>query len=186
MIEEEIWKDIPEFEGVYKISNTGKILSLPRCNSKTPYYKCKNNSRILKPFLSGEYPSVQLCTVLKRKKIAVHILLGQIFIPNPENKTEINHKDGNKLNYQLSNLEWNTPKENNLHAWETGLNNHHGENNELSKLKFNTVLEIIKWKDKGESQKKVAEIFNINQSTVCRIWNSKRWKYSLNKIKKSA
>ncbi|WP_242227195.1 NUMOD4 domain-containing protein [Bacillus cereus group sp. BfR-BA-01315] len=105
----EIWKDIEGYEGYYQVSNTGKI-------------KNKRNSRIRKNCLTKYgYLNVQLLISGKDKTFQVHRLVAQAFIPNPNNKTQVNHIDGNKLNNNIDNLEWVTPKENMKHAWDIGL-----------------------------------------------------------------
>ena len=95
---EEIWKDIKGYEGLYQISNFGNVKSL-------------RNNNILKPS-NGEYKQVTLCYKGERKTIAIHRLVASAFIENPFNKEQINHKDENKHNNNVNNLEWCTHKEN--------------------------------------------------------------------------
>ena len=103
-IMEEIWKDIPNYNGLYKASNLGRI-------------KNKKNI-ILKNYLNKRtgYIYTHISVNGKPKNIRTHRLVAQAFIPNPENKPYVNHKDGNKQNNTISNLEWCTPKENSKHA----------------------------------------------------------------------
>lgn len=91
---EEIWKDIKGYEGKYQISNLGKIKSLI------------GNSKILKPEIRTGYYSVELCKNGKRIHKRIHRLVAETFIPNPDNLPQVNHRDENKLNNQLDNLEW--------------------------------------------------------------------------------
>ena len=97
----EIWKTIPDFPK-YKISNYGNI---------------KNIKKILKQTtISGGYSSIKLNNEnIKNKQKLVHVLVAQAFIDNPENKLTVNHKDHNKLNNNVNNLEWFTHKEQNFH-----------------------------------------------------------------------
>ena len=96
----EIWKEITGYEGKYQISNLGKVKSLV------------GNSKILKPELRTGYYSVSLMKNRKRKKHRIHRLVAIAFIPNPDNLPTINHKDENKLNNYVDNLEWCTAKYN--------------------------------------------------------------------------
>ena len=109
--QQEIWKVIAECNGTYYVSSWGQVKS----------YKY-GKERILKPGLIGNgYPAVDICTNGKRKMHRIHRLVAVAFIPNPDNKPQINHKDGDKLNNHVSNLEWMTNQENQQHGWDTGL-----------------------------------------------------------------
>lgn len=118
---EEIWKPIPEYQGIYSISNCGRIKShrRPSVNKDGPIVL---KEKILKISIkSGGYPSVGLRKAKQSKAHIVSRLVALAFIPNPENKPEVNHKNGNKLDNRVDNLEWNTPKENTRHAHKLGL-----------------------------------------------------------------
>lgn len=117
----EIWKDINNFENFYQISNMGRVRSLDRLSGKNnkQFY-----GKIIKQFVgTSGYFFVNLKNNDKNNPKMVHCLIGIAFIPNPENKKTINHKDGNKLNNHVSNLEWMTHSENQLHAFANKLNN---------------------------------------------------------------
>jgi hypothetical protein len=106
---QEIWKDIPNYEGFYQVSNLGNIKSL--------HYNQQNIEKILKQTKnSSGYYKVELYKNKKSKIFYVHRIVAMAFIPNPKNKSEVNHIDGNKLNNNVSNLEWNTISENQKHA----------------------------------------------------------------------
>lgn len=109
---QEIWKPIVECNGEYLVSNHGRVKSLK-------YGK----ERILKPFLFvNGYLGVDIRYSNKKRKIhKIHRLVAFSFIPNPENKGDVNHKDGNKRNNHILNLEWMTRSENIQHAWDNGL-----------------------------------------------------------------
>lgn len=101
---QESWKDIKDFEGIYQISNLGRVKSLRTYNSfkKTYYYR----EKILKGKIdTNGYVMVCLCKG-KQKYVRVHRLVAEAFIPNPHNYPIINHKDENKQNNCVDNLEW--------------------------------------------------------------------------------
>lgn len=104
--------DIPDYEDIYQISPLGEILS-------------SHQSSPIKGWVeSTGYRAVSLRKEGIRKNICVHVLLAKIFIPNPKNLPEVNHKDGNKLNNSLHNLEWVAYVDNIRHAFSTGLTKH--------------------------------------------------------------
>lgn len=107
----EIWKQIENYPD-YFVSNLGRVKSLKRGGEK-----------VLKGALDKDgYHFIILCNG-NRKKFFIHRLVGLVFLPNPENKPQINHKDRNKTNNCLSNLEWSTASENTKHAYDNGLEN---------------------------------------------------------------
>lgn len=112
----EIWKDIIWYEWLYKISNRWNIQSINRVIKNWKYsYKLKR--RILKQSLDRDwYSKTNLCKLWKRKTVRVHRLVWLHFIQN-NNKKEINHKDWNKTNNNVENLEWCNWSENKLHAY---------------------------------------------------------------------
>lgn len=104
----ETWKDIPDYEGLYQVSNFGKIKSL--------YNYKRNGTNILTPKIRRGYYQIGLRKNKKRKWIAVHRLVALAFIPNPNNYKCVNHKDENTLNNNIDNLEWCTHKYNNCYG----------------------------------------------------------------------
>ena len=98
----EIWKTILGYEGLYEVSNLGNIRRIKFINNKTQINKIKK----LKLNKTGKYISVILCKNGKVKGHYVHRLVAEAFIPNPNNLPQINHKDENKLNNKVDNLEW--------------------------------------------------------------------------------
>ena len=100
----EVWKDIEGYEGLYQVSNTGKVKSFRGRNGAID-----KEGHILKANLCRGYPNVGLCKGDgTRKTFLVHRLVAAAFVPNPNGYKEINHKDENKLNGNASNLEWCT------------------------------------------------------------------------------
>ena len=104
----EVWKDVKNYEGLYQISNLGNV-------------KRVSSRKRLKPYNRKGYIRVALSKDNIAKHMDIHRLVAEAFIPNPENKPEINHIDGDKSNNKVSNLEWCTRKENMNHAKNTGL-----------------------------------------------------------------
>lgn len=118
----EEWRDIKGYEGSYMVSNLGRIKSLVGWNG----YEYIKRDKILNPYkqkVGQDYyrSVVKLHKNGKKKDAKVHRLVASAFIPNPENKPNINHKDGNPLNNIVSNLEWCTQRENIIHSYEIGL-----------------------------------------------------------------
>lgn len=111
--------DIVGYEGKYQVTDDGKILSLPNTSRK--------RVRELKPEIFGNkvlsYERVSLCTEGKITRYLVHRLVATAFIPNPENKPQVNHIDNNGLNNLYTNLEWVTHKENMTHSAKQGRQN---------------------------------------------------------------
>ncbi len=105
-LEWEIWKDIPGYEWYYRICNIWH---------KVESY-CWHHWKSIKVFENDRYMKIRLCKKWVWKAFLFHRIKAITFIPNPENKLEINHIDGNKLNNELSNLEWCTRIENARHA----------------------------------------------------------------------
>lgn len=117
----EIWKPVKGYENYYEISNTEIVRSKERIiNLKKGTRKVKG--REIKPRLNNcGYFEIRLSKNGIVHSTFIHVLLAQAFIPNPENKKEVNHKNGIKTSNQLENLEWCTHKENMQHASKTGL-----------------------------------------------------------------
>ena len=114
-MEKEIWKDIEGFEGLYQISTYGRVKSLGRyvervrCGKSEKSGKLWINEKIMSPVTCGTgYLSVALCKNSKITHKMIHRLVAIAFIPNPNNLSQVNHKDENKTNNHIDNLEWCT------------------------------------------------------------------------------
>ena len=116
---QEVWKDIPGYEGLYQVSNLGRVKSLERYkpNKQCVPEKIKTLSK-----KSNGYLFLQLYKDNKAKNRYIHRLVAEAFVENPNGKETVNHINGNKHDNRAINLEWNTYTENNKHAYTTGLN----------------------------------------------------------------
>lgn len=109
----EEWKDVAGFEGLYMVSTYGRIKSMPK--------KTRNGSRILRPIVqSNGYCHVTLCVNNKTHQKRLHRIVAESFISNPSNLPHVNHKDLNKTNNSIDNLEWVTSAENMKHSYLNG------------------------------------------------------------------
>lgn len=107
MEEKEIWRDVKDFEGLYQVSNLGRVRSLPRYVKASKGGTYLKEGCIMRQFeLRGHYLQVHLSKDGKKKDMKVHRLVAMAFIPNPDNLPQINHKDYDRQNNRLENLEW--------------------------------------------------------------------------------
>lgn len=182
---EEVWKDVVGYEGYYQVSDKGRVKGLDR------WYEQYNPSakrivKVLYPekIFKGEidkdgYIKVQLTKSKVRRKFFVHRLVAIAFIPNTENKPEVNHKDGVKSNNSSENLEWMTSSENTRHALDTNLYvAARGENSGTSKLTEVQVREIHQLYSLGNiTQEVLSKTYKVRSSAISRILTGVRWKH---------
>ena len=135
------------------------------------------HNRFLKQTTENGYMILNLRIDSKTYKKYVHRMVAEVYIPNPDNKPEVNHKNGIKADCSVKNLEWNTRSENMQHAYKNGLINNTGEFNGKSKLTETDILEIYKLKDSGLKQKEIGERFPISITQVRRIVNGDKWSH---------
>ena len=181
--QDEIWKDIPGFEGHYQVSTRGRIKSCDRILPHKTHGSWHIKERILKPHLNGpgnsKYPTVHLHAGHGQMHcIRVHRIVAETFIPNPCKLPQVNHIDGNKNNNSIGNLEWVTSLENISHAWKTGL----CEN--IVKVKRVPVVNL----DTGETFASIADAersFGKSIGAISHVLNGKsktahgyRWAYA--------
>jgi hypothetical protein len=182
MKEIEEWKNIIGFDTQYEISNFGRVRSKNRyvniTEKKQRFYK----SKILKQTTQRNgYKCIGLHLNKYVKIFLIHRLVADMFILNKEKKTQINHIDGNKNNNNVSNLEWCTCSENNLHRTRTLRYNiceaHH--NAKLTQKQVDYIREIKKIADENKIRNwgcgKLAKEFNVSYGAISRIVNNRRW-----------
>lgn len=151
-----ILKDIPGYEN-YKVSDCGKVFSKKRTTTKGgPLKQWIHNKR---------YYVVNLTKEGVKKKYLVHRLVALAFIENTENKETVNHKDGNKLNNHVSNLEWATQLENSEHALETG----------LTKQEAVTAINVATGEEmQFKSQIEAVRVLGVKHFSLRRVLNGQR------------
>lgn len=177
---EEIWKDIPDYEGYYQASNLGRIKSLERLiwvspskNGKKGYFR-KQKERILKSSF-GRHLHLSLWKENILYQANLHNLVLLTFKgPRPDGLYGC-HKDDDPMNNNITNLYWGTPKENSLDKKING-NQAFGSETNSAKLTGTKVKEIRNLKN-SLSQRKISEKFGITQSQVSRIINLKQWNH---------
>ena len=174
----EIWKPIISYEDSYEVSNWGRIKSKERFflrkNNIKPYHK---KERILKIQNNGN--GYYFINLSKNNNVVIHYvhrLVALHFLDSPNNKPTVNHKDGDKSNNHVDNLEWNTNSENQIHALKQGLlipKGAVGVRNTKAKLKDTDILFIREKLSEGMRGTDIAKIFNICKTTISSIKNNK-------------
>lgn len=182
----EIWKDIKGYENLYEISNIGRI----RSKDRIVYQKNRWNNNISKFVYKGKmlnikieedkYVQVHLTKNNKQKRYLVHRLVAEAFIPNPENKSQVNHINCIKNDNRVENLEWNTPKENTQHA----IKNNRKIINAIKINQYNLEGKFIK---QWNSMLEIAKEYNTTKQNIWLCCNHKknrkiavgyRWEYA--------
>ena len=169
---EEIWMPIKGYEGLYDVSNLGRVKRLERTTENSGTYSGYSTFKelILKPRENKKrhgYYEISLKKNKKEKRFKIHRLVALTFIPNPDNKPEVNHKDGDKSNNCVDNLEWVTSKENKKHAWETGLQN---ANHRKRPIKCNETNECF------ESVVQASKELHCDKRGIFRVLNGEKEK----------
>jgi hypothetical protein len=144
-MENENWERVEETNGLYSISNMGRVKShVKRERDESGRFTkitASNEGKIINTSVYGMYKAIDYRKSNNRKILFVHRLVGEYFVDNPRNKPCINHKNGDKFDNRASNIEWCTHKENMEHYWNSD-NAQRGENSTNAKLTKEDVLEI--------------------------------------------
>lgn len=174
---DEEWKDVIGYEGFYQISNMGRVKSLERNIIQWRGGNIYKRKRILiQSFNRDGYLHVKFHKAGKKCNKSVHRLVGQYFVGNKNNYSDINHKKGVKMDNRASELEWCTKSQNTQHAYDTGLKKKLlGEQTGSSKLKENQVKDIRIFIKEGVPLKDIAAKFNVKYCAIWDIKNNKRW-----------
>lgn len=174
----EVWKDIPEYEGSYQVSNMGRVRSVDRLITYKDGRIQKHKGRVLKPSVNKTLGYEQLLLYNdNRHNKRVHRLVLEAFKPHVNmNDLEVNHMDGNKLNNHLTNLEWVTARDNILHAHDIGLINIRGEDNPKAVLSNTDVLEILQRLDAGVSHRDIAFDYGVSKTCITYINTGLTWR----------
>lgn len=156
---DEIWREVSNNPN-YRVSNSGRIMRVDTQHEKVPRRD------------TNGYYTTDLYHNGRAQKVRVHRVVAQEFIPNPDNKSDINHKDGNKNNNSVDNLEWVTKSENMLHAYRTGLVKPHatygmrGHKNPNGGRK-GIGVRIVETDEEFSSIKECADSFNGSDRAIC-------------------
>lgn len=156
----EIWKDIEGYEGLYQVSNCGRVKRLAGIvKGNWKQGERRQEERALKPLNSHlEYKSVSLSKDGKMTHYLIHRLVAQAFIPNPENLPQVNHKDENKVNNNVENLEWCTSEYNNNYG-------SHNERSSQAKINGKASKAVLQYSLDGTLVKEWPSVNEIQRQT---------------------
>lgn len=162
-----MYKDVVGYEGKYKVSSDGLVLSV-------------RTGKILKPIkMKSGYCYVHLCDGKCNTKLCkLHRVVAKAFIPNPNNLPQINHINGNKSDNRVENLEWCDAYHNMRHAINSGIMNTLGENNPSAKLTYNNVKYIRNTYVRGSSvfgTTALAKQFGVSNVLISKIVRGELW-----------
>ena len=162
----------------YKVDEEGNVYSRTRRNTR--------GGMMTPTLMTSGYLSVTLHP--GNRRVTIHGLVAEAFVPNPDNLPQVNHKDGNKLNNNANNLEWCTRSHNGKHAYDTGLSKqytgqeHH--NSKLTEEAVRFILENYRPRDKKLGARALAQKFNVSTAAISAVVTGRSWNTFINTIKK--
>lgn len=165
----EDWRPVVGYEGLYDVSNFGRVRTVQAGYRKAPM-------TILKTPNDGRYLRCGLWKEGKCEAVLVHRAVARAFLGDSSSDAQVNHIDGDKTNNRLENLEWVTPKGNQDHAVRTGLRLS-GEDHVFSKLTAEDVREIKLALAHGERGATLARKYNVTKANISSIKHGKSWRY---------
>lgn len=179
-MKEEIFRPIRGYEGLYEISNHGRVKSLPKSWGKDGRsFGVKGETELMAHKMDNGYPRIVLCKDSIKRAMSVHRLVAEAFIENPNNYPVVNHRNSIKSDNYFENLEWTTYKGNAIHAFENGrrsgrkgMAHHHSK---YSDMDIRVIRKL--YSDGKYSQQEIADMFEDYQSNISRIILKKRWSH---------
>lgn len=139
----EVWKDIPGYEGLYQVSNLGRVKSVGRYVQNRTGLRRVCERIISADEKSNGYFQVQLHKDGVRKKHLIHRLVATAFLENPDGRQTVNHKNGDKSANFADNLEWATIRENNVHAYAAGLKDGRNNRRSVPVAQYDTSMRLL-------------------------------------------
>lgn len=183
VIDMEKWVDVKDYEGLYKVSNRGRVKSLGRYQQN--YSKKQWRPEEIKSARTDPqgYKMMDLYKNGKQKTVRVHRLVALAFIPNPENKPTVNHIDGDRNNNAVENLEWATFEEQNRHFYQRGLKSEKNIKKAVKAMNkaSSVAVECITDNKVFKSQSEAARHYGIDPSSISMAINGKRKSAGKNK-----
>ena len=169
------WRPVKGYEGLYEVSDEGDVRSLDKRDRRGHFHKGRMLKKV--PIGSG-YTASCLCVDGKVDKAYNHRLVAEAFIPNPDGKPEVNHKDGDKKNNVVENLEWVTHSENGKHSFAVlghphprGMLGKQGVNGKLTREQVEAI------RADNRFQWVIAEEYGVGQKTISAIKRRETYKY---------
>lgn len=174
----ENWKPIKGYEGIYEVSDLGRIRSLPRTRSFIGRWGNMTTAKVAGGLLKPQrgtrgYMHIILSKDGIHEQVSVHRIVANAFCEHPVGKNEVNHKDENKANNIASNLEWCDRKYNTTYG--SLKNCYAGEKNPRAKLTSKDVEQIKARRSNGEGLQTIASDYGISANHVSNICRGKRW-----------